>query len=380
MPSTTTRTTATPAATAAPVVLTADQINDAYRTNFGRDADAAGLAYWLNDKSLSADTLDAALRAGAAGSDVVAAADSAQYDMAWNPGLNANASDLTYNSVTNRWEQPKNVVPTSAVADVAAPTATAREITPSETVNNQLMGLINQNSPYMQSATNRAMEQANARGLLNSSLAVGTGQRAAIDASLPIAQQDAQTYATAGQSTQDANEAIQQTGYTANLNSAQAYENFGYQGELNDQNVQGNIDIANNQATINSALQQQQDDAAMARLQEQIGLDLSKLSQTDKEAFANATSPLFQQASADITAISNTPDSVMNAAAKDTAIKNAQTLLESNVESLSALYSYEIDWTPATLGLLSEAPEPADTFIPGSAPDVTTLADWGGGA
>ena len=62
------------------------------------------------------------------------------------------------------------------------------------TVSGQMTGLLNQNSPYMQAATAGAMRTANQRGLLNSSIAAGEGQKAAIESSMPIAQQDAGFY------------------------------------------------------------------------------------------------------------------------------------------------------------------------------------------
>lgn len=61
-------------------------------------------------------------------------------------------------------------------------------------VSNQLQGLLSSNSPYMQQAAQAGMNTANSRGLLNSSMAAGNAQAAAIQAGLPIAQQDASTY------------------------------------------------------------------------------------------------------------------------------------------------------------------------------------------
>ena len=73
--------------------------------------------------------------------------------------------------------------------------ATAAGInTKTDTVGGQMTGLLNQNSPYMQAATAGAMRTANQRGLLNSSIAAGEGQKAAIESALPIAQQDAGFY------------------------------------------------------------------------------------------------------------------------------------------------------------------------------------------
>lgn len=82
--------------------------------------------------------------------------------------------------------------------------AYTRQPTEEELVENRLVNLTNGNSRYMQSATQRALEQSANRGLLNSSIAVGASQRAAIDAALPIASQDAATWAGAQSQNQSA--------------------------------------------------------------------------------------------------------------------------------------------------------------------------------
>lgn len=59
--------------------------------------------------------------------------------------------------------------------------------------------LLSQNSPYMQNAAFKGAAVANQRGLLNSSLAAGHAQRAAIEAAMPIAQDDAAFYKRLGE-------------------------------------------------------------------------------------------------------------------------------------------------------------------------------------
>jgi hypothetical protein len=59
--------------------------------------------------------------------------------------------------------------------------------------------IVDENSPLQQQAKADSLKAANAHGLANSSMAVTAGQDALYRAALPIAQQDAQTYATAGQ-------------------------------------------------------------------------------------------------------------------------------------------------------------------------------------
>jgi hypothetical protein len=89
-------------------------------------------------------------------------------------------------------------------------------VTPDATVEGRTAGIIASNSPLMQLAESRALQQANGRGLLNSSLAVGAGQNAVMDAATGIARQDAQTSANANAANA---EALNKAG-AANLTSA----------------------------------------------------------------------------------------------------------------------------------------------------------------
>jgi len=95
--------------------------------------------------------------------------------------------------------------PTTTIPKIEAPKIDSNPITqntsavtgtvdPNSTVQGQITGLLDQNNPYMQRATTEGLQFANKRGLLNSSMAAGATQAARIDAALPIAQQDAQTY------------------------------------------------------------------------------------------------------------------------------------------------------------------------------------------
>ena len=58
-------------------------------------------------------------------------------------------------------------------------------------LSGRLNKLLEEDSPYVRRARTRAAEHASSRGLLNSSIAAGAGEAAAIDAALPIAQGDA---------------------------------------------------------------------------------------------------------------------------------------------------------------------------------------------
>ncbi|MEQ1888039.1 MAG: hypothetical protein ABL951_02530, partial [Alphaproteobacteria bacterium] len=58
-------------------------------------------------------------------------------------------------------------------------------------VQRQLSGFLASNSPVMQQARTGAMQYANSRGVLNSSIAAGAGEDAVIRSAVPVASQDA---------------------------------------------------------------------------------------------------------------------------------------------------------------------------------------------
>lgn len=119
------------------------------------------------------------------------------------PGVVQPTAANPYPSVTS----VPQVTP-QAMGEVGKVTANNISVTPDQTVEGRTQGLIAQNSPLMQLAETRANQASNSRGLINSSMAVGAGQTAVMDAATNIAKQDAQTSANAAQlNTQAANTA-----------------------------------------------------------------------------------------------------------------------------------------------------------------------------
>jgi hypothetical protein len=113
----------------------------------------------------------------------------------------------------NTLDPSKTVTPGSTGFD-----AVTRQVDPNkETVSGQLDTLIAKDSPYIQRARTNAAEVANSRGLLNSSMAAGAGEAAAIDAALPIAASDASTYSGAARENNAAtNASLSQTAQASN--------------------------------------------------------------------------------------------------------------------------------------------------------------------
>ena len=81
--------------------------------------------------------------------------------------------------------------------DAAQAGASTWNVDKNQTVQSQIGGIIKADSPLMQMARTQSLQGQAAKGLGNSSLAIGAGQTAVYGAAMPIASQDASTYANA---------------------------------------------------------------------------------------------------------------------------------------------------------------------------------------
>ena len=72
--------------------------------------------------------------------------------------------------------------------------AQTRQVQGNETVAQQLTDLTAGDSRYIDIARDKARREASGRGMMMSSMAAGNAERSAIEAAMPIAQQDASTY------------------------------------------------------------------------------------------------------------------------------------------------------------------------------------------
>jgi len=101
-------------------------------------------------------------------------------------------------------------------------------VTPDQTVEGRLKGLLSDENPLVQMARTQGLESANARGLLNSSLGAQAGALAHYQYAMPVAQADAQTYANAARANADNDTQVSVSNAALNQQSAlanQAAEN-----------------------------------------------------------------------------------------------------------------------------------------------------------
>lgn len=115
-----------------------------------------------------------------------------------------------------------------------------------ETVQGQLRGILDAGSPLMERARAKALEQANSRGLLNSSMAVGAGQAALYDTALQIATPDAATYTQASRDNQGV------LNQTAQFNADQFGRNQQFNANAFNQNQQFNVGETNTAGRFNA--------------------------------------------------------------------------------------------------------------------------------
>ena len=108
-----------------------------------------------------------------------------------NAALSAPANTANFNAADATGYDAAKMNATTY--DPTKATANNWNVNSDQTVAGQVNGLISQNSPLLQQTQTKALEQANQRGLLNSSMAVGAAQSALYSAALPIAQADAAT-------------------------------------------------------------------------------------------------------------------------------------------------------------------------------------------
>jgi hypothetical protein len=112
---------------------------------------------------------------------------------------------MAINPATGVDDGTATAAPTGSAAPtaIATPTPTSASsgasTTPQTTANptaDRVNGLLSAGNPYIEQAKSAGMDLANSRGLLNSSIAAGASQKAAYDAAVPIATNDANIGAT----------------------------------------------------------------------------------------------------------------------------------------------------------------------------------------
>ncbi len=202
-----------------------------------------------------------------------------------------------------------------------------------QTVSGQLKSILSQGNPYIERAQSGAMDYANSRGLVNSTMAAQAGQAAAIDAALPIANADAGIYNTAELANVGEKNKASQFGAgaanTASLTNAGAVSDIG---KLQEQGTQQRESLA----------QSGQQDVALQTLK---GTQAKSLADTEAQyktlIQSSATAgELFKSTQATMTSILNNPDS--SPEAKQSAVAALTQILQGGLSVAGAIADLDL--------------------------------------
>lgn len=197
-------------------------------------------------------------------------------------------------------------------------------VTENSTVSGQMEGLLGKNSKYLNLARTKAMQTANSRGMLNSSMAAGAGEAAAIEAALPIAQQDAATY-----------KEMQARGQTTE-----------YQGQLNSQQAWYQMDQTKLQGLISADLNEQQSQIQAFQKELDFGyktkLDQMSIDASMKQVLMQNAAESGRTLQTNMEYILKDPD--LNATAKQNAIQLLINQYHNSLDVAAALGGLNLDW------------------------------------
>ena len=208
---------------------------------------------------------------------------------------------------------PPQDIDAATIGDYTPYEAATGTVDPESLVENRMSGLLSRNSDYMQRAEARANQISNRRGLLNSSMAVGAAHGAAIDAALPIAQQDASTYGTMNLANLDysnraALDAAQASRERENLQAGleQDTRTFNAQQQFQADQINAAEANRNNFAVLSADLQGQ-----LAGINNELALNMRELEATYSilQNLDSVNGAIYQQMVAEIgTILANTED------------------------------------------------------------------------
>ena len=216
---------------------------------------------------------------------------------------------------------------------------------PEETVESRLTNLLTKDNPYLANARASATRQSASRGLQNTSIAAGAGESAAINAALPIAQQDAGFY-------QQRNLAGQAGEIESSLSSQQAQQQAGLHG------VQGNISSQLSAQEYQQKLGLQQSDEAWKKidLEARMQVEYDRLADENKARFDNTTNQIGQDYQKDYLEIMLNPN-FKRPEDRQAALEALNTATAQRMQIAANIAGVELSWEPPATETSAPKPE-----------------------
>lgn len=228
------------------------------------------------------------------------------------------------------------------------PAATTTDWTPdaNSTVAGQVAKITAAGSPLIDQAETAAKQQMNKRGLLNSSLAITAGQDAVYRTALPIASQDASTFAEAGRFNAGAKNSASQfnTGMLADLGKFNA--TAANQATLQQRDAGISSGQMQQQAELNRKQIQQQYDNQRQMLTAQTDEQLRLLDAQNGTKLSDSYRATSQSTyDAYIADVQRIQESDMDPDVKAAQVANLQGLYETRQEFINTIYRYSPGWS-----------------------------------
>lgn len=216
----------------------------------------------------------------------------------------------------------------------ATANAQTREVNPNELVSNQIAEITKQDSPLLQQTQARAFQNANARGLLNSSMANESALGAVLDRATPIASANAATISNV------ANQNLANNQQTQTFNAQQTQNNNQFNAQQDQQNKQFNSSEANKVSISNAS---QQNSILKQFLDQGNRLQLADIEASYKTVLQSEASAgtLYQQSVRNISDILQNPD--LTPEAKTAAVANQNELLKTGLNILGKIGGLNLD-------------------------------------
>ena len=253
------------------------------------------------------------------------------------------AAQIPGSSLINPTAPAANATPTNATA-TGFQGAQTQVNQPTDTVQGQIAGIIDTNSPLMQQAARRAAEQANTRGLLNSSIAVGAGQEAVMDRALPIAQQDASTYTNTRLANQNSTNAGLQFSAAAENQASQTNASLGTDTSQKNAAASNTLQLTNMDQAFKTAITNTdaQNKVVLQQLGDQTKVGLANIEADYKTLMqtSSSASDMYRQTLDSISKV--VADTNMNAQAKATAINGYMGWLKNSMNLVASINGVDL--------------------------------------
>lgn len=236
--------------------------------------------------------------------------------------------------------------PTAVQASSASAGAGNWAVTDDQLVEKRLKGLLSDNNPLVQMAKTQGLENAQQRGLLNSSLGAEAGTLAHYQYAMPVAQADATMFGNAART--NAENATQAAIANAQMQT---------QTNLANANAQNNMSQLQFSAANNMAQAQYNAQVRMAELDKQNANAFAQLDKQQSYAIRNSYLSSMTSANSQMQSFINSVQAAdMPDDAKTAQINAAQESFNNTIRYMDAAYSRMPGWykewslLPATIG------------------------------